>query len=171
MSIRSLAEEVHLQAKKYPYLRKFDLRRLRAEHTDTHEVGKGENKQVVSVYPTWEGERGDLLDAGAGAKKQYSKVCEMFNQEAAKEWAWFQGYRVSVDIDYLKEFSNTVESTSNGEFGFSNLREMACNCNENMERFQDYCRKNWGKFTEEQKTLSQQTQQAWEMKSKEPKDG
>lgn len=165
MTLKSLAEEVTLQAKKYPYLRKFDPRRLRAEHTETHECGEGEKKQVVSVYPTWESSRGDLLDANEGAKKHYIRVCSMFNQEAAKEWAWLQGYNVSVDIDYLKEFSNTVDSTSNEEFGFSKLREMACSCNENMERFQDYCREHWGEFTEEQKTLTKQTQQAWELKN------
>lgn len=100
-------------AKNYPFTDKFNPEALARWHikyprqtSNTVQIQAWGTKELKTV--TWIGNKGPLADATRSMRWHYLRCAELQNEDAAKTWAWLQGYIVNRAISYVENFTQRM---------------------------------------------------------------
>lgn len=100
--------------KKYPCDDEFDPEALAAWHKRR---GGIETIIYKGVRYGWIGNRGSLLYAPDGMKRAFVCCVEVHGEDAAKTWAWLQGWIVGQSTYYIERFKEELNGADHNVSG------------------------------------------------------
>lgn len=105
-AMSKLATEIE---KRHPCTEVFDPEALAAWHIRRG----GKNSTTINGKPcTWIGNKGSLWEAPLGMKQSFVKCSKIHGEDAAKIWAWLQGWMVGKDTSYSYRFSEEIKDAA-----------------------------------------------------------
>ena len=102
-TLQRLAREIE---KRHPCTDKFNPEKLA---DGLHRLGDVKTILYKDKRYGWIGNRGSLWNAPLGLMRSYVRCADVHGEDAAKIWAWLQGWIVGVDTPYYDEFKEEID--------------------------------------------------------------